>query len=81
METWEAGYRTLRLRRTAVRRWLRWCESGIERLRECRALMDLRAWLEGRVRYPATAECMPPIQRPGIAPIYVLHGSGATPGG
>nr|WP_199066038.1 reverse transcriptase/maturase family protein [Chromobacterium sp. ASV5] len=64
-----------------LRRWLRWCESGIEQLGECRALMDLRAWLEGRVRYPATAECMPPIQRPGIASIYVVHGSGATPGG
>lgn len=28
-----------------LRRWLRWCESGIERLSECAAVMGLRAWL------------------------------------
>ncbi|WP_230678509.1 reverse transcriptase domain-containing protein, partial [Chromobacterium violaceum] len=30
-----------------LRRWLRWCESGIERLSECATVMGLRAWLEG----------------------------------
>nr|WP_199066036.1 reverse transcriptase/maturase family protein [Chromobacterium sp. ASV5] len=64
-----------------LRRWLRWCESGIERLGECAAVMGLRAWLEGRVRYSAPAEPMLPIQRLGIAPMFVLHRSGATPGG
>ncbi|MEO9387030.1 hypothetical protein [Chromobacterium phragmitis] len=64
-----------------LRRWLRWCESGIERLGECAAVMGLRAWLAGRVRFPAMAETISPTQRPGIAPIYMLHGNGATTGG